>query len=271
MLRPYLAALGVAEARQSEIIERVIELGGSVGEDDRYEAAIHSLLAAATSFEAWKQALDERSARIFEQISPYLLPGATIDYGCGDGGVGRRVSELQGNVTLADTYRHPDIDSLRLPFISLTQAGQALIKAGSFDNVILCTVLHHSDSPLQTLSEAVRIAGPGGRVLIIESVYGVPESLALSSPQSEQASAFGILSRRQQFAANAFFDHFYNRCLHYSSDPRTKVNVPYNYQTPHEWQTTFENNDLLPIALVPLGLDQPLCPLFHTLHVTSRA
>jgi hypothetical protein len=46
--------------------------------------------------------------------------------------------------------------------------------------------------------------------------------------------------------------------------------VPYNYLTADGWNRLFEEYGLSVSALVPLGIDQPLAPLFHTLHVTVK-
>ena len=81
------------------------------------------------------------------------------------------------------------------------------------------------------------------------------------------ANAFGV---GDIFGRNVFFDHFYNRCIHYSHFPDLKVNVPYAYLDPAGWRKEFEKIGLEEKALVPLGIDQPLAPLFHTLQVLVK-
>ena len=79
-----------------------------------------------------------------------------------------------------------------------------------------------------------------------------------------------MLSAEQQRKINIFFDHFYNRVLHYSKDAKTKVNVPFNFNTPANWETVFAKYGLKQEALVHLGLDQPTVPEYHTLHVLKK-
>jgi hypothetical protein len=74
----------------------------------------------------------------------------------------------------------------------------------------------------------------------------------------------------QQRKANIFFDHFYNRVLHYSPNPENKVNVPFNFNTPNGWETLFSNCGLKQETLLHLGLDQPTVPEYHTLHVLRK-
>ena len=79
-----------------------------------------------------------------------------------------------------------------------------------------------------------------------------------------------MLSAEQQRKINIFFDHFYNRVLHYSKDAKTKVNVPFNFNTPANWEKVFAEFGLKQEGLVHLGLDQPTVPEYHTLHVLKK-
>jgi alpha-1,6-mannosyltransferase len=54
-------------------------------------------------------------------------------------------------------------DALRLP-----------LPSGTADSVLLSFVLHHTSDPKEALREALRVARPGGRILILESVYETP-------------------------------------------------------------------------------------------------
>jgi hypothetical protein len=119
--------------------------------------------------------------------------------------------------------------------------------------------MHHSNFPYQTLDDAMRLTKPGGRVIVIESVYGIDDE-----------TRFGRLNHEEQRLSNIFFDHFYNRVIHYSEDESKKVPVPFNFQTPGEWNRTLEQSGGKQIALVQLGIDQPTVPEYHTLHVVAR-
>ena len=94
--------------------------------------------------------------------------------------------------------------------------------------------------------------------------------LIRQAPPNQIVEAFAALDEEGQLAVNVFFDHVHNRCLYYSADPVTKVNVPYNYKGPSGWEQTFAAHALKTEVVVPLGIDQPLAPLFHTLHVTIK-
>jgi len=82
---------------------------------------------------------------------------------------------------------------------------------------------------------------------------------------------FLALSLEQQIAVTAFFDHLYNRCLFYSDEPDSKVSTPYNYMTSGGWSKLFEEHGLAVERILPLGLDQPIAPLFHVLLTTRKA
>lgn len=269
-LEDYLGTLGVARQMRPGLIKEIINVAVVETDDEVYEERVHNLLVRSTSATSEQTALLKRAERIFRQILHYLHKGQTLDYGCGDGNVGNLIQKYQGQVVLGDTYRHPKVDELELPFFLFPQRGETLLPSDLFDNVILCTVLHHCDDPLFTLAEAVRIVRKGGKILVIESVYGVGAEAISQTPLNTITDAFLSLSIQDQFAANVFFDHFYNRCLHYSRDPGTKVNVPYAYSDPAGWEKIFERHGLCVESFVPLGIDQPLAPLFHTLHVLMK-
>ena len=175
-----------------------------------------------------------------------------MDLGCGDGKVGELLSKQNLEVTLADIYEHEHVNSTGLRFLEKVPLGE------KYDLTLLLTVLHHSEDPLITLKEAKKLTKKSGRIIVIESVYGV------------EIGDFGKLSSEQQRLTNVFFDHFYNRVIHYSDDPNKKVSVPFNFQTPTEWKKTFEDVGLVQIGFEELGIDQPIVPEYHTLHVLEK-
>ena len=197
-----------------------------------------------------------RARLAYEQISPYLQGGTLLDLGCGDGKIGHLAAEEGRKVMLADVYKHPNIDETGLEFHCFGQGEAVPLDDATVDTTLLLTVLHHSDNPVQTLREAQRVTKPGGNIIVIESVYGIRDN-----------SPFGKLTEEQLRRVNIFFDHFYNRVLHYSPDPKSKVNVPYNFNTPEGWRTIFAQQGLDQMAYVLLGIDQPVVPEYHTLHV----
>ncbi len=203
-------------------------------------------------------ALNNRSSIIYGQINPYVH-GRVLDLGCGDGNVGNQIAKSGLEVTLADVYRHPNVSSTGLPFVPIRQSSQVPVADNSFDTTLLLTVLHHADDPLAVLREARRVTKPTGGIVVIESVYGIHDN-----------SSFGQLTAEQQRMANIFFDHFYNRVLHFAEDPAQKVNVPFNFNTPEGWSAIFEEEGLEQTVFTPLGIDQPTVPEYHTLHVVQN-
>jgi len=111
----------------------------------------------------------------------------------------------------------------------------------SFDHVLLLTVLHHSDDPIQVIKEALRVADKS--IIVIESVY------------------FNQVHKQ----LNKLFDWFYNRVMN-----NPDVNVPFNFLTPTAWPVLFEDLGGRVTHIKHLGLDQPLVPEWHTLYVVRK-
>ena len=121
---------------------------------------------------------------------------------------------------------------------------------------------------MQVLREAHRVTRPAGRIIVIESVYGVGHQ-EFPVTHHSRVQQYISLSPEQQRRVNIFFDHFYNRVIHFSSDPAQKVNVPFNFNTPERWKQIFERTGLRQEQVVYLGIDQPAVPEYHTLHVLA--
>ena len=119
------------------------------------------------------------------------------------------------------------------------------------------------------MKDVARLTKVGGRVLVIESVYGV-DGKQLPAEMQKKITEYLSLSAEQQRIVNVFFDHFYNRIISYNPNPATKVNVPFNFNTPENWQKLFAQQGLEQERVVHLGLDQPLAPEYHTLHVLRK-
>ncbi len=274
-LNSVLDSLGVNAPEQ--IVEQVLSLAKSYGvlELD-YEQEAHVLLEKhGVNSQCISEALSGRAELIVSQIEPYLTGNSVLDLGCGDGKVGEKIAEKGLEAVLADIYRHNNIDNTDragLRFIPFKQ-GEDIPEQRMYDNTLLLTVMHHSDDPIHTLLDAKKRTNKGGRIIIIESVYGIDGSV--SEPEYGIKSAqithnFKGLTTEQQRMANIFFDHFYNRVIHYSKDASSKVNVPFNFRKPsgdESWEQIFKEHDLRQIAMKYLGIDQPTVPEYHTLHV----
>lgn len=243
-----------------EIIENVFRLAESCGSGMAYERHAHELMVShgiTSMFVSEK--LGDRATLIYSQIKDFFKGKRILDLGCGDGKVGELISKQGYHVTLADVYEHPYISRTGLRFVEFEQ-GDSVAATEKFDTTLLLTVLHHSSVPIETFAEARRLTSKNGRIIVIESVYGVNE-------KQDVSNLFGKLSYEQQRYVNIFLDHFYNRVIHYSKDPANKVNVPFNFCTPIQWKEIFEKHATVQEEEIHLGIDQPLVPEYHTLHV----
>jgi SAM-dependent methyltransferase len=267
MLGSVLGYLGLPEDRGLTIIEETLEGARTLPVITDYEREIHQVLEREGLTKAFPEKLFERTQLMYQQIAPYLLQGSVLDLGCGDGEVGELAAADGFNVTLSDVFRHQNIKKTGLEFHLFEQGKSVpLVENNQFDNTLNLYVYHHSDNPLGTLLEAKRLTKPGGRIIVLESVYGI-DGTELSSEQQETAKSFVHLSHNQQRLTNIFFDHFWNRVLMYDENPKNKINVPYNFNTPQGWKEIFEQHGLKQEELVHLGIDQPTVPEYHTLHV----
>ncbi|MBI5392227.1 methyltransferase domain-containing protein [Candidatus Woesearchaeota archaeon] len=226
---------------------------------DQYEIAGRQLLEQIGVIERIPQKLTARTEITYRQIRKYLVGNSVLDLGCGDGNIGKILASRDNlEVALADVYKHDNIRNIGLFFYRIATNG-IIPTNRQYDASLLLTVLHHANNPIKTLQEAKRVTKKDGRIIVIESVYGIQDS-----------SPFGQLSQEEQRLANIFFDHFYNRIVHYSEEKEHKVNVPFNFNTPEQWKSIFKLYGLEEIAYETLGIDQPIVPEYHTLHVLVR-
>jgi len=268
-LMSVLDSLGIDDPK--DLVTNVLELATSYDKEADYETSAHQLLnSRGVTKQKIGQELSGRADLIYSQIKDYVS-GKVLDLGCGDGKVGERLSQDGLEVILADIYEHDHIDEIikktNIQFHQFNQ-GERVPLEGQYDTVLLLTVLHHSENSITgegntygTLDEAKRLTRPGGNIILIESVYGI------NPAEVENPDAFTRLTHENQRLANIFFDHFYNRVIHYSSDPENKVPVPYNFNTPKGWNEPAEGLGLKVIATKHLGRDQKIVPEDHSLHV----
>lgn len=209
--------------------------------------------------------LAARAGTVYGQVRHWLDEGSVLDLGCGDGEVGRLLVQEGRQVVLADICTHPNARRNGLEFRLFQQGEPVPAQDNEFDNTLLLTVLHHSDDPLKTLQEAYRVTRGSGRVVVIESVYGIKPQ-GLPREQENPEKSYLDLDQVRQKMANCFFDHWYNRVIHYADNPAEKVNVPYNFRTPRGWKKIFESAGFRQGGIVYLGIDLPIVPEYHTLH-----
>jgi SAM-dependent methyltransferase len=271
LLLPVLAYLEISPQKSEQIIANCLKAATSYVHLEGYEEQAHCILEAEKGVQKIPQKLAARANLIYSQIEPYLVSGNVLDYGCGDGQVAELVYKNKKlDVSLTDVYEHSHIKETGLNFKLFSQGEKIPFDENAFDNTLAITVFHHSSNPLQSIRDVCRVTKENGRVIVIESVYGVnPTDLPNVLGQSVQS--YLALSAEQQRKINIFFDHFYNRVLHFSKDAKSKVNVPFNFNTPQNWETIFAKCGLKQQKIVHLGLDQPTVPEYHTLHILNKA
>lgn len=265
-LSSVLSDLGVSSEESGKVIKKCFALGKNYDTLSNYESKAHRVLREAGIVDKIPRKLLTRSVQIFFQIKKHQIDGSILDLGCGDGKVGKLLANNGHKVVLADIYKNPHIDKTGLEFRGFEQENGVPAKENEFDNCLALTVFHHSDDPLNTIKEIYRVTRNNGRVVVIESIYGVDGS-QLSEEEKQKTESYTSLSYEQQRLVNIFFDHFYNRLINYNEDPSKKANVPYNFNTPEGWKEIFEENGFKQEQVIHLGVDQSIVPEYHTLHV----
>lgn len=267
MLTGVFSHLGI-DGRAGVIIDLLLHHAKSPLSLHAYEDVVYALFNTEGLVNAIPRGLEQRSRLMHHQLQAYVLRGSILDLGCGSGYVGQMLAEEGHQVMLADVtdLRDRRVKESGLEFKLLTPDGSLPINEHSFDNTLCLYVLHHSDNPLKTIQEAQRVTKPRGRIIVMESVYGV-DPAKLTHLQQETAEPFLALSPEQQRRTNIFFDHLWNRVLMYQKNPTDKINVPYNFNTPEGWTRLFENCGLEQEHLAYLGIDQLTVPEYHTLQV----
>lgn len=106
-----------------------------------------------------------RADRIASEIVRLLPPtNSLLDVGCGDGTLVKTVAARAGIAEFrgVDVLLQPNLD-----FDARVYDGKTLpFDDASFDAVTISDVLHHADSPLDVLREALRVTRRGGAVVI---------------------------------------------------------------------------------------------------------
>ena len=270
MLSCVLTYLAVSSDKSEEIIINCLQAASTYQKLEAYEEQAHKILEKEKVAQKIPEKLSVRANLIYAQIAPYLVSGNVLDYGCGDGQVGQLIAAKKGQeVTLTDVYEHGHIEETGLAFKLFKQGAKAPFNVDQFDNVLAITVFHHSSDPQSSIKNVHALTKKGGRVIIIESVYGV-DGKELPQASQKKIKNYLSLSSEQQRMTNIFFDHFYNRIIHYSKDTTSKVNVPFNFNTPENWEKIFAKSGLKQETVIHLGLDQPTASEYHTLHVLRK-
>jgi ubiquinone/menaquinone biosynthesis C-methylase UbiE len=274
MLSSVFVHLGVPNEKATRLALNTVEEAKALKQKD-YEAKISSYLRDEKVIGLIPKKLEGRAALIRSQILGHLKRGEVLDLGCGDGRVGAIVSKRKEfHVSLADVYTNPAVfdtaTDYNLSFSRFIQGEAVPFTDARFDTTLALTIFHHSDDPVKLIREVARVTKKGGRVVVIESVYGV-DGRELGEADRARIGPYLTLDWEEQRRVNIFFDHFYNRIVHYSADPQKQVNVPFNFNTPQGWENLFrDEGKLTQERLIHLGIDQPAVPEYHTLHVLKK-
>ncbi|MFN2607054.1 MAG: class I SAM-dependent methyltransferase [Acidimicrobiales bacterium] len=147
----------------------------------RHAAAVRQQLAHPL-FRSWN---DRLAAKVLDQAPPGPAPAGAgrplclYEVACGEGLLASALARVaaERGVTLA--YSGTDLSPAGLEVARSAVAGDfvagdavevtAGMAAGSADVVVIKNLLHHLDDPAALLREAARVAGPEGRVVIVEA------------------------------------------------------------------------------------------------------
>ena len=162
----------------------------------RHQRLVHSRRVAAL-------------ARHFAELIP--TRHSVLDVGCGDGLIDSLVARERPDLKIAgvDVLIRP---AAHIPVAAFDGERLSFCDA-SWDTVLLCDVLHHSEQPVTLLQEAARVARH--RVLIKDHML--------------EGVLAGATLRLMDFVGNA---------------PHGVV-LPYNYLTPSQWADAFRQTGLV--------------------------
>lgn len=138
-------------------------------------------LIAALDEQASLPAIQRLRATATELLRP-RLGDRLLDVGCGTGEVARTLAGLVGaggtvvgvepSVTMLDEARRRTGDHIRVDF----RAGDISrldFDDATFDGVTSERVFQHLDSPASAIAELVRVTKPGGRIVVIDTDWGM--------------------------------------------------------------------------------------------------
>jgi SAM-dependent methyltransferase len=241
--------LEIAPEASAALAERVISALSDRPSGLDLEHDLHTISSAIATPNKLRAALDARARLIAGQIKPHLVGHRLLDLGCGDGMVLQEVDHSGYDIVLADVLNYLDA-RVAFPFHLLANGRLTNIN-GSFDTILVLTVLHHADDPSEIVA-GLRDLRPK-RVIVIESVIEKPLR------HGELASRLQNQDFDTRFAFATYADWFYNRVLHQD------VPVPYNFGRTGDWKALFSRYGFRSIFTENLGIDQCLVPEVHEL------
>ncbi|MBI2523136.1 class I SAM-dependent methyltransferase [Candidatus Woesearchaeota archaeon] len=105
----------------------------------------------------YKELCTNKAKKIYEECGKYII-GGVLDVGSGRGYIAKEISKYGKNVQCLDVKDHNLTD---LP-LKIYDGKRIPFKAGSFDTVLVCYVLHHADDPTGLLKECIRVSKKRG-------------------------------------------------------------------------------------------------------------
>ena len=206
--------------------------------------------------------INQRSKIVAKQVEEFIAGDKVLDFGCGDCSVASLLKNRIPTMHFADIFetlegRVSEEIAIQLNIETdyyQVKNNRLELPDDSYDTVLLLTVLHHSNDPIQTLREAYRISKK--RIIIIESVLGISDS----EPGVEELK----LNSADRIVYARIVDWMYNRLLFEG------VQVTYNFLSVEDWKTTFEDFGLKILHEKNLGIDVPIIKEHHYLFVLEK-
>jgi 2-polyprenyl-3-methyl-5-hydroxy-6-metoxy-1,4-benzoquinol methylase len=143
------------------------------------QQAANALLSARTEF-------------LYKQIRDHVQ-GKVLDFGCGNGDIGKHLENDGNEVVFTDIYQDASIPEEK--FVKSPDA----IKKG-YDTTILSCVLHHAKDPQKVIEEVQFLTK--NKVIIVEPIYGL------------DGFNLGHLTKEEQFLGTVAIDNIYGALLH---------------------------------------------------------
>jgi SAM-dependent methyltransferase len=253
---------GQSDGGAQQLAHLLFQTVASAATDENAAVAAQQLLAGTGVRKRLREGLSDRSVRILRQIQEHVVGPKVLDYGCGDGEVGRLLYECSSEyqVTLTDVMDYRAEAARVLPWRDLVDSKERARLTGDIDSALLLTVLHHCEDPGASLRHILSLRPR--RIVTIESVYGLSrDDVRGEAWKSPDADLWITLSHADQFRYACFWDWFYNKVVN------SGVIVPYNFLSPSGWSFRISALGYHEVMCTYLGIDQPLVPEFHVLQV----
>lgn len=166
----------------------------------------------------------QSSKKSAKEMGDYLLTEhkgsnvKSLDYGAGDGSVGKIISEKTGNQVLGADIMPPQ--NTKIEVVKINPEGALPWKGNEFDIGFIVNLLHHmpKENQEKVLQELARVIKSG--LYVVETTINNTEG-----------------SREKTLAS----DYFSNRILRNAAFDSKDIPVPGTFKTPEAWAKTFNN------------------------------